>query len=125
MQLSFQLTQEPEWNDITLDWLQDYITRYSDLSFKRKEMWSYYNPQTDKEEMIEEIECVIKNVILSFHISIVDIKEYIWWKNPVLVHIDLHKTKGDYEGLGFAVDNMKDFRNGLIDIVEKFKEWSA
>ena len=125
MPLSFQLTQEPEWNDITLDWLQDYITRYSDLSFKRKEMWSYYNPQTDKEEMIEEIECVIKNVILSFHISVIDIKEYIWWKNPVLVHIDLNKRKGDYEGLGFAVDNMKDFRNGLIDIVEKFKEWSA
>lgn len=125
MQLSFQLTQEPEWNDITLDWLQEYITQHFDLSFKRKEKWSYYNPQTDKTENIEEIECVIKNVCLSFHISIVDLKEYTWWNNPLLVHFDMHKTKGDYQGLGFCVNNMNDFKKSLIDIIEKFKSWTC
>ena len=123
MQLSFQLTQEPEWNDITLDWLQEYITQYSGLEFKRKDLWNYYNPQTDKNEEVEEIECVIKNVCLSFHISETNHPEI--WTNPILVHFDLSKRKGDYEGLGFCVNNMNDFKKSLIDIIEKFKEWTC
>ena len=110
MQLSFQLIQEPEWNDITLDWLQEYITNYSDLKFIQKD---------------NGIECCLKKAVLRFSISIVDLKEYTWWNNPLLVHFDLSKRKGDYEGLGFAVNNIEDFKKSLIDIIEKFKSWTC
>ena len=45
------------------------------------------------------------------------------WNNPVLVHFDLHKTCGDYQGLGWAVDNMSDFEKGVEEIIEKYKKW--
>lgn len=107
-QLSLFQPTEPEWNNITLDWLQEYITNYSDLKFIQKD---------------NGIECCLKKVVLRFSISIVDLKEYTCWTNPLLVHFDLHKNGGDYQGLGFAVDNMNNFRKNLIDIIEKFKIW--
>jgi len=105
----FQL-QEPEWNDITINWLFEYLNANTDLKFNLKD---------------NNVECSVKNVVLNFYISSVDLKEYTWWTNSLLVHFDMHKIKGDYQGLGFAVDNMQDFKNRLNEIIEKFKSWTC
>ena len=109
MQLSL-FPIEINWNEITTEWLFDYLkNHYPELKWEIDNNW------------VEEVVTKTKKVVCGFYIGTSNCD---CWKNPILVHFDLHKTGGDYQGLGFAVDNLKDFEKSVYEIIEKYKIWA-
>lgn len=100
---------EPKWEDITTEWLLNYLqTEYPEMKFKLFE-----------DEYIEQT--VGKKATCKFYITNGDIDLSIW-DNPLLIHLGVEQKYGSWSGMFRAVNNMKDFKNRLPMYIERCKK---
>ena len=112
-----------DWNNITTEWLFNYLKSNYPLNFKLGDKWYCNTPYDEEPQEIQEIKLETKKVICRIHKSTINLKEFTMWNNPVLVHFYLHKTGGNYQGYGFAVNNMPDFEKGVKEIIVNFNKY--
>ena len=104
-QLKLFTSEFPEWKNITIEWLYDYLTSlYPEMNFKLVKKENYFD--TNKYFSIEQT--VYKKVELKFSIG-----EYnqcvTWCKNRNYISCYSMKLFGDWAGHGETFDNMEDF----------------
>ena len=113
-QLSLFNTSDIGWNDITEDWLLNYLqSMYSDLKFAPT---SGFN---DDEVWIRQT--ASKNARLVLYIK--RDNDLKIWQNPTLVHLSVERRHHGYTGESVAVNNFDDFYKTLANYVKKFEEW--
>ena len=99
----FQL--EPNWLDISLNWLLDYLqNNYPDANFQiiREKDWDgeYY-------ESIHAMSSKRADVYFAINRDGVDLTI---WDSPMIIHCDVQQNYGHQSGMGCAVDNCDDFK---------------
>ena len=102
------LFDTPDWLSINNDWLLNYLNQYfPELKFRYEDDYIAQSRY--------------KGVELYFAVRKTDKLDI--WANPILIHLDVSKRKGNYEGQGLAVNNMSDFEEQLERFVVKFYEY--
>lgn len=111
-QLKLFHIEEPEWINITTEWLLNYLqSEYPEMKFK---LFAY----ADGTNEIEQTFC--KKVICKF--SIENSADLDIWQNPVLIHMDTRKLYGNWGGFCEAVNSMEEFKSELPGYIKSCKE---
>lgn len=101
--------EEPKWENITTEWLLNYLqSEYPEMRF-----------QLFDDSIIEQT--VNKKATCKFHINNEDIDLTIW-DNPLLIHLGVLQKYDGWSGMGEAVNNINDFKKRLPMYIEQCKK---
>lgn len=110
MQLSL-FNLQPEWENITDEWLIDYMNRlYPDLKF------IYVDDAYNKirQSRYNKVDFSLK----VGHDAPLDI-----WQNKTLVYLSIESRIGPYQGVGLACNNFDDLTEQLEKLYKTFKSY--
>lgn len=117
IQLSLFSINEPNFYDLTLNWLAEYLnTHYPEMKFK---IYKYFD-----EDVIGQ---TLSNKI-TFQFSIVDKNDddKFWSrKEKRYISVNANKKYGDFEGFGYGLDSIEEFKTELNILIPRCKEWIA
>ena len=113
-QLKLFTVQEPLFEDVTNNWLLEYLqNEYPEMKFKK---YKYF----DKEIVGATYS---PKVFLSFKVVRRAEKEYWCRKTDVYISINGQKNYGSFEGFGYGVDSIEEFKKDALNVVERCKKW--
>lgn len=117
-QLKLFTPELPEWKNITIEWLYDYLTfLYPEMKFKLIEKENYF----DKNKYFSIEQTAYKKVELQFSLG-----EYAQCvttcKNRNYISCSSMKLYGSYAGHGETYDNMEDFIKSVPLRIQRCKE---
>jgi len=115
LQLNLFTPSEPEWKDITIEWLFEFLNnRYREMKFYIDRNSSYDGTPYIRQNLHEKIEC-------SFHIGEFDI-DVNWVKNRNYIGVSYGKCFGNYGQTSYPIDTMDEFKEYLPRVIEESKK---
>lgn len=117
IQLNLFNKRLPNWSDITIEWLLEYLTSlYPEMKFKLFEKEDY-----DGNNYFCIKQTVFKKVKLEFYLDEFD-SSVTWCKNRNYISCVTEKEFGNWYGMSMPIDNIEGFLELLPIQIKRCKE---
>lgn len=114
-QLKLFAIQEPLFEEITNDWLLEYLqNEYPEMEFKK---YKHFGKE------VVGVTCSPK-IQLYFYVYYRTQNDIHWCRDKnVYIGLDGQKNFGSFEGFGCGVDSIEEFKTEALNVVERCKKW--